>query len=96
MDWFLIVLAAICYIWAFLFILLAGEKYMAWTLDREHPERYDLKRFKIVYATALTVLGTISLYQGINDSYSLTSVFFLAVIAMWILFYTWCRKKEDK
>lgn len=94
MNWFLIVVSAICYVWAFLFILFAGERYMGWTLDREHPEKYDLKRFKIVYASTLTIVGTLGLYQAFDASYSVTSVLFFVVIAMWMLFYTWCKKKD--
>lgn len=92
---FLIVVAGICFVWAFLFVIFAGERYMAWTLDREHPERFSLKRFKIVYATVLTLVGIQALYYGICGNVSSPSLFFIVVIGMWILFYTWCKKKDS-
>lgn len=85
-------MAAVCIIWAVLFIKKAGIKYISYMLGTEHPEKYDLSRFKIVYASCLLLFAAYFLAAALTDMPGIY-ILFIPLVVMWILFYTWCRKR---
>jgi len=91
-DVFCRLLAFVLAVVAVLFLKFAGEKYMSLTLMTRHPEKYDLKKFKIVYSACLFAYAAICIFIATTGIYNSFRWIVAPIVLTWILFFTWCKK----